>query len=66
MVVWTLVTLLIERVIGSIRQKYSFLNGPIALDYVNVKDNEGLTLMDKEAVICCGLTNLSPSVVSFN
>ncbi|XP_002731860.1 uncharacterized protein LOC100372863, partial [Saccoglossus kowalevskii] len=55
----------VERVIGSVRQKYLILNGPLPIDFVMYKDNEGVTMIDKLVVVCCALTNLSPSVVQF-
>ena len=56
----------VERVIGVLRQKYTIMNGPMPLDYMISKDKANRTLIDKIAVVCCALTNLSPSVVPFN
>lgn len=56
----------VERVIGNVRQKYSILNGPIPIDFMMSKDSSGLTLIDKIAVVCCCLSNLSPSIVPFD
>ena len=55
----------VERVIGSVRQKFKILGGPIPMHYVMKKDSENLTTIDKIAVVSCALTNMCPSVVSF-
>ena len=53
----------VERVIGSIRQKYAMLhNGSLPIDMLRVNE-EGESLFDKVVVVCCGLVNLCPSMV---
>jgi hypothetical protein len=55
----------VERVIGSVRQKYTMLQSTVPIDYLIVKDDKDCTL-DKIVRICCCLTNLCDSVVSFS
>ena len=54
----------VERVIGSLRQKYTILNGTLPIDYVHSTDEQPCTL-DKIVTVCCALVNLCPSVVPF-
>jgi hypothetical protein len=53
----------VERVIGNVRKKYTILEGTLPIDYLMGKDTSGNTTIDKIAVVCCALTNLSPSVI---
>ena len=53
----------VERVIRSIKQKYSLLDRTLPIDFLLNRD-ESLTL-DKIVLICCALVNLCPSVVPF-
>lgn len=55
----------VERVIGTVRQKYSFLNGTIPIRFLMTKDSD-FTVIDKIAHVCCSLVNLNDSVVDFN
>ena len=54
----------VERVIGSIKQKYSLLDRTLPIDFLMNKD-DSLTTLDKIVLICCALVNLCPSVVPF-
>ena len=54
----------VERVIGSIKQKYSLLDKTLPIDFLMNKDDSLITL-DKIVLICCALVNLCPSVVPF-
>lgn len=54
----------VERVIGSLRQKYTILQSTLPIDYVMGSDGR-ITTLDKIATVCCGLTNMCPSVVPF-
>jgi hypothetical protein len=54
-----------ERVIGPVRQKYTILQSTVPIDYLIVKDDKDCTL-DKNVHICCCLTNLCDSVLSFS
>ena len=55
----------VERVIGSLRQKYTILGSTLPLEFLTSTDQQPCTL-DKVAVVCCALTNLCPSVVPFD
>ena len=54
----------VERVIGSIKQKYSLLDRTLPIDFLLNRD-ESLTTWDKIVLICCAQVNLCPSVVPF-
>ena len=54
-----------ERVIGNIRKKYSFLGATQPIDFVTVENGE-VTTPDKIGTSCCALVNLCDSVVSFD
>ncbi|XP_038068667.1 uncharacterized protein LOC119738024 [Patiria miniata] len=56
----------VQRCIGNVRKKYGILGGQIPVDYLETKDSQGWTTMDKIARLSCALTNLSNSVVSLN
>ena len=53
-----------ERVIGSIKQKFSLLDRALPTDFLLNRD-ESLTTLNKTALICCALVHLCPSVVPF-
>jgi len=56
----------VERVIGSLRQKYAILQSTLPIDYViTSRENSCATTLDKISTICCALTNMCPSVVPF-
>ena len=52
----------VERVIRSLRQKYSILRSVIPIDFLKSCDEDIITL-DKITVVSCALVNLCPSVV---
>ena len=54
----------VERVIGSIKQKFSLLDRTLPIDFLLNRD-ESSTTLDKVVLICCALVNLCPSVVPF-
>ena len=56
----------VERVIGSLRQKYSLLHSTIPIDYVITNSTVQVTTLDKIVLACCCLTNMCPSVVPFD
>lgn len=56
----------VERVIGTVRQKYTFLNGTVPIRFIMFKDENNYTMMDKIAHVCCALVNLNESIVDFN
>ena len=54
----------VERVIGAIHQKYTFLSATQPIEYVTAKQQE-CTLLDKIVCVCCALINICDSVVPF-
>ena len=56
----------VERVIGLVRRKYGILQSILPIEFVTAKSGESEAPIDKIAKICCALTNLSESIVSFN
>ncbi|KAL3888493.1 hypothetical protein ACJMK2_000860 [Sinanodonta woodiana] len=56
----------VERVIGTVRQKYTILNGPLPVDFLTCRDDENITVIDKICLVCCACVNLCDSVVDFN
>lgn len=55
----------VERIIGSVRQKYFILKGPLSVDYLIKRENDTLPQIDKIVTICCACINLSESIVDF-
>ena len=55
----------VERVIGFIRQKYTFLSGTLPIDFITPRD-DGVPLIDKIVVVCCALSNICDSVIPFD
>ena len=54
----------VERVIGSLKQKYTFLDKTLPINVVNTRNiKEDMTCLDQIVVICCALVNICPSVV---
>ncbi|KAK0137183.1 hypothetical protein N1851_026621 [Merluccius polli] len=53
----------VERVIGCMRSKYTFLNDTIRLGLVVPLEGEDMTLLDKIVAVTCALINMCPSVV---
>ena len=56
----------VERVIGSVRQKYTILGGILPIDFLMCKDSDGYCTIDKIGLVCCALVNLCPSIVDFD
>lgn len=54
-----------ERVIGSIMQKYTFLDSVLPVDHLIAPEGD-ISRLDKEVVVCCALVNLNDSVVPFH
>ncbi|KAL1447540.1 hypothetical protein MTO96_044256, partial [Rhipicephalus appendiculatus] len=54
----------VERVIGLIRNKYVILKATLPIDYVISRQGDNLTPLDKIVNVCCGLSNLCPSIVA--
>ena len=55
----------VERVIGFICQKYTFLSGTLPIDFITPRD-DGVPLIDKVVVVCCALSNICDSVIPFD
>ena len=55
-----------ERVIGLVCRKYSILQGILPIQLVTARRGDDLAPIDKVAIICCALTNLSESIVHFD
>lgn len=55
----------VERVIGLVRNKYTILQDTLPIDYLQSDMNQ-TPLIDKITTVCCALSNLCPSVVSFD
>ena len=53
----------VERVIGSIRQKYSILQSTLPINFVTKRADEDAPLIDRMVRVCCALNNLCDSVV---
>ena len=57
----------VERVIGSVRQKYTILSATIPIDLLMCKgDTCTVTTIDKICHVCCALVNLCESVVNID
>ena len=56
--------IIIERFIGSLRNRFKVMKGPIPIKYLYSYDDSGFTLYDKIVRVCSILNNLSPSIVS--
>ena len=58
----SLVRIHVERVIGSLKQKYTILQNVVPISLLkSSKDTE--PIIDKLVHVCCALINLSPSVI---
>ena len=52
----------VERVIGVVKQKYTFLQGTIPISFL--KDTAtGESTVDKIVRVCCSMVNLCPSII---
>lgn len=54
----------VERVIGSLRNKYTMLHKRIPISLLLPCEGEEMTLLDKIVNVCCILLNMCPSVVA--
>ena len=55
----------IERVIGVLHQKYTVLQSTVPICFTDIERENDVTYLDKMVSVCCALTNVSESVVSF-
>ena len=53
----------VERVIGNVRKKYSFLSLCQLIDFLNQKSGEDITTLYKIVTVCCSFNNLCHSIV---
>ncbi|XP_063070700.1 uncharacterized protein LOC134461770 [Engraulis encrasicolus] len=53
----------VERVIGTVRNKYTFLSAKVPISIVLPREGEEKTFLDKIVSVCCTLTTMSRSVV---
>ena len=53
----------VERVIGNVRKKYSFLSQCQPVEFLSQNPNEDVTTLNKNVTIGCCLNNLCNSVV---
>jgi hypothetical protein len=51
----------VEKMIGTIRNMYTMLCGPIPMKMAQVCQGEELTFLDKMVTVCCVLTIMYPS-----
>lgn len=56
----------VERVIGSIRQKYNILNSCLPIDFLRKVDEDHHAFVDKIVWVCCSLNNMCDTVVPFD
>ncbi|XP_041960285.1 uncharacterized protein LOC121718915 [Alosa sapidissima] len=50
----------VERVIGTVRNKYTILSDKVPIHMVLPCKDEDMTFLDKIVSVCCALTNMSP------
>ena len=55
----------VERVIGTIRQKFTILHSTLPLNMITSVDNN-VAYVDKIVTVCCALCNCCDSVVPFD
>ena len=55
----------VERVIGLVRNKYTILQSTLPIDYLH-SSSDTVPTIDKITTVCCSLSNLCDSVVSFD
>ena len=56
----------VERVIGLVRQKYTILKSTLPIQFVIKRAGEDIPVIDRIIRVCCALTNVCDSVVSFD
>ena len=58
----------VERVIGSIRQRFQILSatGVLPKEYVSKKSYNGRVMLDSIVTVCCALNNRCAGIVPFN
>ena len=54
----------VERVISHLKKKYKILqDSHIPIDYLTLKSGDNTIQFDKIVLVCCALTNLTPSII---
>lgn len=53
----------IERVIGTLKQKYTILSSTLPIVLLSKRCDNEFACLDKIVVVCCALLNLCPSVI---
>lgn len=53
----TNVRVLIECIIGSVRERYTILQGTLPIDFLSSRKDEEITLIDRIIRMCCALNN---------
>jgi len=56
----------VERVIGSVKQKFKILQNTIPIQFVTKQKDQNTPLIDHIVRVCCELTNVCDSVVPFD
>lgn len=57
------VRILVERVIGEMRNQYTKLQSTIGIQMCEAEHPKGFTVSDKVVHVCCALTNVAPSII---
>ena len=55
----------VERIIGSVRQKYTILNATDILPKEMCQAKDGIVMLDEIVQLCCALHNLCEGIVPF-
>ena len=55
----------VERVIGMLRQKYTYLGGVLPINTIMCDSSSEYSMIDKVVTICCVLCNCCDSIVPF-
>jgi len=53
----------VERIIGTVRQRFTMLQGTIPISLLEFSGEEKITPLDKIVAVCCALSNVWPSIV---
>ena len=56
----------VERVIGTIRQKFTILHSTLPINMITSRSDNDVSFVDKIVTVCCALCNCCDSVVPFN
>ena len=55
----------VERVIGLLRQKFTYLGGVLPINVIMCDSSSDLSMIDKVVVVCCALCNCCESIIPF-